>query len=631
MSNKIALNFLAIKPQEFDFLIYRKVKEGNERRPAENIYYYSLPKTIETDNWTKYWISFNKMDGFEEYQCHSTTNFYLTENILFQSILEKIKGIIPDKIARISYKFNKRRIFICINTFNEGKQTIWLEPYFLRATGELGFLLDFHFLREENISFSKKIQKLSLSLDATYHSNKSYHQDKYQFVLKFTKDTIAQLIPLNISKNTISLSNKLTNIESDTLHSKIYRFSKEQTKNSQFMGIKEFGPFNNVKNSVHYFFVFKEEHIDLGRDLVKALNGETFKYTFPGMAKMFNMSLKKKNVSKITIASFTNDEIDRVINEINNNQNENKVAILIFPEIESDFYYNFKNQFLIKGILTQGIHIETLKNTNGFKWSISSIGLQIFSKSSGIPWRVKPSNENCLIIGIGQAHRFIENKCGNKQIDKFYSYSVLIDSSGEYISLNVLSNDNNENDYLINLQKNVSEIISNYKDKYQKITFHIPFKIKTSVLNKITDAINQLNIDKEFVVIKINDNSKFFGYNTEINSLVPFESSFLKLSDKEYLVWPEGLNYHNRNTLKRYANPLHIDFYYSNIESISDETKQLYIQDILNLSGANWRGFNAKAIPISMFYPKLISGFIKEFNFRNLPEVNFENLPPWFL
>jgi len=62
-----------------------------------------------------------------------------------------------------------------------------------------------------------------------------------------------------------------------------------------------------------------------------------------------------------------------------------------------------------------------------------------------------------------------------------------------------------------------------------------------------------------------------------------------------------------------------------------DVNTQLYLQDILNLTGANWRGFNAKAIPISMFYPQIISKFIKFFDQYNLDDIEFEDLPPWFL
>ena len=122
----------------------------------------------------------------------------------------------------------------------------------------------------------------------------------------------------------------------------------------------------------------------------------------------------------------------------------------------------------------------------------------------------------------------------------------------------------------------------------------------------------------------------FFGYNIDINSLVPYESTYIKLSNKEYLVWFEGLQFHNTKTLKRYSGPIHVEFSYTNKELTTTE-KIAYLQDVLNLSGANWRGFNAKSLPVSIFYPQLVSRFIKEFRDRNLQEVSISNLPPWFL
>lgn len=59
------------------------------------------------------------------------------------------------------------------------------------------------------------------------------------------------------------------------------------------------------------------------------------------------------------------------------------------------------------------------------------------------------------------------------------------------------------------------------------------------------------------------------------------------------------------------------------------DIKRKYLQDILNLSGANWRGFNAKMSPISVFYPQLVAKFLKYFD--NYSEINVENIKPWFL
>jgi hypothetical protein len=59
--------------------------------------------------------------------------------------------------------------------------------------------------------------------------------------------------------------------------------------------------------------------------------------------------------------------------------------------------------------------------------------------------------------------------------------------------------------------------------------------------------------------------------------------------------------------------------------------KNVYLQDSLNLSGANWRGFNAKSLPVSVFYAKLIARYFSQFERLGLEECELDNLTPWFL
>jgi len=110
--------------------------------------------------------------------------------------------------------------------------------------------------------------------------------------------------------------------------------------------------------------------------------------------------------------------------------------------------------------------------------------------------------------------------------------------------------------------------------------------------------------------------------------LIPSESSYIQLNENEFLVWTEGLNYHNPRPLKRYGNPLYIQFFYSNQQNYA---KELLLQDILNLSGANYRGFNAKALPVSLYYPKLISNFYKHFKEINLDQISVKTDKLWFI
>lgn len=100
------------------------------------------------------------------------------------------------------------------------------------------------------------------------------------------------------------------------------------------------------------------------------------------------------------------------------------------------------------------------------------------------------------------------------------------------------------------------------------------------------------------IVVRINTKHKFLGFSDH-NTCVPYESSYVQLSKNEFLIWAEGLQYGKKVLHKRVSEPLYVNF----IESREEwATKKDCLQDILNLTGANWRGFNSKAQPISILY-----------------------------
>jgi hypothetical protein len=131
----------------------------------------------------------------------------------------------------------------------------------------------------------------------------------------------------------------------------------------------------------------------------------------------------------------------------------------------------------------------------------------------------------------------------------------------------------------------------------------------------------------DLIVLKVNTQNHFFGY-ANTNSLIPYESSYVKLSEKEFLVWFEGMQLHRETVFKRCGGPTDIEFYWSN-RPLTDQDKRSYIQDVLNLSGANWRGFNAKNLPISIYYCELVSEFLSRFpkEIDNIEQIN----NTWFL
>jgi hypothetical protein len=79
------------------------------------------------------------------------------------------------------------------------------------------------------------------------------------------------------------------------------------------------------------------------------------------------------------------------------------------------------------------------------------------------------------------------------------------------------------------------------------------------------------------------------------------------------------------------AKPLQATFLYPREPQLTGDQQVDYLQDALNLSGANWRGFNAKTLPVSVYYAQLIAKYFREFDRLGLPELELHTLTPWFL
>ncbi len=402
------------------------------------------------------------------------------------------------------------------------------------------------------------------------------------------------------------------------------------------MGVKEHGPLRPVEDDVLLYFVYRPADKPLSYDLYRALRGDTYP-TFSGMKKMFGYDLGERHVSGLSVDDFSQDSIDYAIQLIQSYGTDRLVVpICIVPwsrfdehEGAGDNYYRLKYAFLKNNLPTQLVSVSTLQDKNKLKWSVSNIALGVFAKMGGYPWKVDPQTDKCLIIGIGQSHKIVDGS-----IEKYYAYSVLTDSSGLYEDLRTLGRGTKENAYLDQLKVNLTDLLKRYANRFNKFAIHTTFAIRQYELDAIKEVIDSYRHESsqsdEFVVLKFNDKNKFFGYSPTSNSMIPYESTYVALSFKEYLVWFEGLQYHNPNVYRRIGGPVHIQFIYPE-KDLSYHKQIEYLQDSLNLSGANWRGFNAKSLPVSIYYAHIVARYLKEFDKLGLEQLDLSKLTPWFL
>ena len=390
----------------------------------------------------------------------------------------------------------------------------------------------------------------------------------------------------------------------------------------QFQGIKEYKPLNNSIGLPHYVFVFEKSKINISRQLVKALRGQLYP-TFSGMENMFGVDFSNDKIDSIVVEDYSIDNLKKIPAQLDEiiKKNPDANIVGIFAGIEKDFdtgrdyspYYTVKSCFLERGLAIQAITIEQALKRDGFKWSISGIALQLFVKLGGVPWTVKPQNKNCLIFGVSSAH--IKDEENNTT--KYFAYSLCFDSSGLYKRLNVLGQSTDKDSYIKQLSNEIKKHLHNdLDDSIEKCVIHVPYKLKRDEMKCIKESIESVKQEHQkitFSVIKINVINKFFGYS-HYNSNIPLAGSCLQLGKREYLVWFEGLQQGKTQVVsaQNISNPVHIQFIYG--PEMTEEEIKTYLQDIINLSGANWRGFNAKHEPVSTLYPELIAKFAGKFD-----------------
>ena len=634
--NKIALNFIAFDNQSFSFKVYRKSRQSGEKNLNLDFYGAKLPLDLSGDleddtNKGLFWVVFEPREGFEEFICRKEYDWNLTKKYLLQRLNQNALLLMQLNSKEVF----RERISFVIRHYPEGDETIWLEPYYLLEEGTFGILIDFEFRKNQEELFSRKVQVLSLSLDKHYRSNKDFYYDKYKKVQSFIQNYLPKLFPLITNTGQqISIQQDLLQLPSSKLKTKEYIFDLNHRSKSQFKGLLEYGPLRKLPGKICYYFICREPDVSYANQLYKALKGDTFPSLFHGMNQVFKLSTGKNFVKGKSLKNLDQAGFEESIREIEAIKEAITIPILIIPskldEENKNIYFLAKYLFSKRNLPLQVITLDLLRNEDSLKWSIANIGLQIFAKLGGQPWKVDPENDDCLIIGIGQAHKEIKEG-PRTRIEKYYAYSVLTDSSGLYLDLQVLGEGANEADYLGAIKSNLSDVLEKYKRQFKKVVIHTSFKVKERGTKSILQTLREIsrqNQNMELVVIKINTDNKFFGYDKKINSLVPYESSYLKIAPKEYLVWFEGLQYHNPNVQKRYPGPTHIAF----LSTPKNPNEIInYLQDALNLSGANWRGFNAKALPVSIHYCRLVARFIQEFDSRGYSDFKIDNLKPWFL
>lgn len=637
-ANHVALSFLPVKAHDFTFSVFRREVTEQEENPKGT---RRLPEDCLGDleirqPRNRYYISFTQKVDFESVGVKAWTNIGLTSEVLLRALQARIEQSgLSDSIEYSQRKYVSE-LGLVLQSHGDVREVMWLRPYGLRSIGRFGFLCRFALRVPEDSDVSAR-ERLELSLThKNGRINEDFYLDQYQKLEDFLKQYFAAIQSLVLHDGSeLELEHRLPAVSAFTLSRRTYVFGGERKGMSPFFGLRDYGPLQSARGDVRLVFLFAKEDRPKSQDLFRALRGDTYS-TFPGMQRMFGVPIGKENVSGLEVGGFDNQALSEACEVLKATYPKERVLpVVLVPmskhtsDEETRAYYAAKHAFLANGLASQFIDRKRLTDRTALKWSISNIGLGLFAKMGGVPWRVEPSTERCLVVGIGQAHRIVE-----RSVERYIAYSVLSDSSGIYDAIRVLGNSTRLEDYIASLKTNLHQVLLEHGKQYKSFVLHVTYSMKRAEIDAIRGLLKELKegdaTGSEFVAIKFNDHNDFFGFSYEHNSRIPFEGTVASLSKHEALVWFSGVGLSDSKVPKMPERPVHLRILYPDEPMPSADIRRL-IQDAMNIAGANWRGFNAKSMPISVYYAKLIADYYSHFRAQGLSEVDLDTISPWFL
>lgn len=638
MDKSITLNFLPIGPADYSVPCFcRPVSSPTEARQHPDDYLYVKHGD---SGMTKFWLTATYRAGFAPYRFrlseHPGAGTWALKTMLSPALIDHLNR--QGCHAAVSGRLFGG-IDVKVKQYPAGWQGFKCEFTWIPSIGRHGLLVRFHFFRNPTATRTADVQKLSLSVNKFGSPNKDMYADLRQWLAAFFDRFISGQEFSPAAGMQALRFEEYFQMPSCTLRDRTYVFQGgQQSASRPYFGIRSFGPYRKIGDAPTFVFVFRNEDRDAARFLYFSLLGSEYPEKFPGMGAYFGTPFSRENIRHVEIKGHTWEEYSRVVKTIDDSKWKHPVCIVLMPGGACEYYLQ-KSIFLKHGIPTQDVLVSRLSNKNSFQWSISGLALQLFCKAGGIPWCVQTQNANSLIMGISQLW---DDREGAR--NRLVAYSVTTDASGLFRDIRTLSNQSTMDNYVADLAARLKAQLIEWgrRERPDRIVLHCSFRLKKRAMNAIRRVVAEIRSSDEWhpkiVVTRVDFSHPYLGFDVERGSCVPRENSYVKLGNGRFLLWTDGA-VDTMPMRNRPSYPLYVCIDRSD-DVMTDLDERAVLDDLGNLAGVNWRGFNARAKPASVNYCQLVGDFIHELSEQEgairatgydfqIPEL--ELVIPWFL
>ncbi|HTV59437.1 MAG TPA: Piwi domain-containing protein [Verrucomicrobiae bacterium] len=401
-----------------------------------------------------------------------------------------------------------------------------------------------------------------------------------------------------------------------------------------------------MQRAPRFGFVFPTEYRDYANRLFLALKNGIG--AFKGVETTFRFPLTRDQVFQVSGFSIgtRNHHESATIYEnaiVNWQAKQSQPAPDLFfvlhprtPVSETDTpYYACKARLLTQGILSQNVTADLISDEAKFEWSAANIALGAFVKLGGVPWVVFGKEiDQELIVGVGRAFLFDPH---SRATTGYVGFTACFSARGQFQFLSLADVAENRNEYLQLLKTVVATSLKKAEAlgrTVSSLTLHVPKQMSREEMDVVTKAVEEhpkQNI-LQLVIIKVSEEDTFFAVDSRFNDGVPRRGTVVQVTDRDYLLYTEGRE--EKESWAPFRTPVALRITpqngvrYSGIRTI--------LRQVNDLSQVNWRGFNARSKPISIYYGSLIArllGHVPSSNMKALSSTARQLLESrmWFV
>jgi Piwi domain len=235
-------------------------------------------------------------------------------------------------------------------------------------------------------------------------------------------------------------------------------------------------------------------------------------------------------------------------------------------------------------------------------WSIANIALQSFVKLGGVPWVLDAAGATELVLGIGRAD--VKTADGRRRI---FGYAVSFVSNGIYRHTWSFVPAADEDSYLSALEDTIVAALQDPQDLDQeptRVVFHLAKRTGTREIEAARRALATAGReDLPAAFIRVDDTTLYELLDIDEETFAAPRGLLVRLGRRRMLIQTEGPS---RLSPPRGAILVELD----SRSDVGDQEIPQLAHQVFQLSGVNWRGFNARAKPVTLLYGERLAELV---------------------